>query len=173
MTEPPAFDPCVTQSTGTNTVHQKQWSGVSFEEWSRVSSWHVATRKFVRGAAAPRARSHSWPKKFVAWKRFAVDVGLPRVFPVRHVHSFTDHRRHDGIIMIAREFWKMTRTSCHMILSGAARYSSDGTPTKSHINRNANHTSDLVANQNRIQCSNEEVGSSSFWSTFSAVRAKK
>ena len=122
----------------------------------------MATRKSVRGAAAPRARSYSWPKKFVAWKRFALDVGLPRVFPVRHVHSFTDQRRHDGIIMIARGFWKMTRTSCHMILCGATRYSSDGTPTKSHINRNANHTSDLVANQNRIQCSNEEVGSSFF-----------
>ena len=113
-------------------------------------------------------------QKIRSMKRFALDVGLPRVFPVRHVHSFTDHRRHDGIIMIARRFWKMTRTSCHMILCGATRYSSDGTPTKSHINRNANHTSDLVTNQNRIQCSNEQkVGSSFFWLTFSAVRAKK
>ena len=90
----------------------------------------MATRKSVRGAAAPRARSYSWPKKFVAWKRFALEVGLPRVFPVRHVHSFTDHCRHDGIMMIARGFWKMTRTSCHMILCGATQYSSDGTPTK-------------------------------------------
>ena len=34
------------------------------------------------------------PKKFVAWKRFALDVGLPRVCPVHHVHSITDHH-HD------------------------------------------------------------------------------
>ena len=53
--EPPAFDPCVTQRTGTNTFHQRKRFGVSFEEWSRVSSWHVATRKSVRGAAAARA----------------------------------------------------------------------------------------------------------------------
>ena len=54
LTQPPAFDPCATQSTQPNTFHHRKRFGVSFEEWSRVLSWHVATRQSVRRAAAKR-----------------------------------------------------------------------------------------------------------------------
>ena len=88
--------PCATQSTQPNTFHQKKRFGVSFEEWFRALSWHKATRKSVRGAAAPREHSNSWPQQ-------CCSTGAVRA---RHAldFSFTDQRCYDGIIMIAEVF---------------------------------------------------------------------
>ena len=95
LTQPPAFDPSATQGTQPNTFQSKRF-GISFEEWFRALSWHVATRKSVRGAAAPRERSNSWHQHFCS-------TGAVRA---RHAldFSFTDQRCFDGIIMIAEGF---------------------------------------------------------------------
>ena len=164
MCEPKAREP--TPST------KGQRSGVSSEEWStsvelacghsKVCAWSCGAKSTLL-LLAQKIRSMEAVR---AGRGLASSVsGAP--CPLIHRSSSSRWHHHDRERILENDADVVPHDSLRCNTVFIRRDSHEET-----INRNANHTSDLVANQNRIQCSNE-VGSSSFWSTFSAVRAKK